>query len=232
MNTFHKLFGIKPKEIKEDVIITPFLNLEYFRTSKRNKISKGLLFEVLTEKYFSVVKTGVGSSFVGDSVVYLKDTPCKRLYFVGSCGAVSNCKVGELVIADKAMAWESFSEILGHSPSHFFINAHNQIFRNFLWLNSDIKKVNLATLGSLSLQDKILYSLKKQEIDVVDMEASAFFSATKYFKLPSIALLYVTDIISSRPFFRDLNKKDRKIIKESRQRAISLICDFIKKRNA
>lgn len=232
MNAFQKLFAVKPKDIKEDVIITPFLNLEFFSSSKGNKINKGFLFEVLTEKYFSVVKTGLGSSFVGDVVVYLKDTPCKRIYFIGSCGAVSDCKVGELVVVDKAMAWESFSEILGHDPSHFFINAHNQLSRSFLWSNSDIKKVNLATLGSLSLQEKVLHSLRKEEIDVVDMEASALFSAIKYFKLSGIALLYVTDVISMRPFFRELSKRDRRIIKESRQRAISLICDFIKNRNA
>jgi purine-nucleoside phosphorylase len=95
-----------------------------------------------------------------------------------------------------------------------------------------VKKANLATLGSLSLQEKILQSLKKQEINVVDMEASAFFSATKYFKLPSLALLYVTDIIASKPFFKDLSSEESKIIRESRQRAISLICQFIKNQNA
>ncbi|MBL7197478.1 MAG: hypothetical protein ISS47_05225 [Candidatus Omnitrophica bacterium] len=230
MDTFLKLFGLKPKEIKEDVIITPFLNLEYFREGKKGKVNKGFLFEVLTKKYFSVVKVGVGSSFVGDSVVYLKDSPCKRLYFIGSCGALTNSNIGELVIVNKALAWESFSEILGHSPSHLFINTQNYLFESFLELNRDIKKVNLATLGSLSLQENVLQLLKKQEIDVVDMEASSFFSATKYFKLPCLAILYVTDIIIKKPFFRDLCKKERKIIKESRQRTISLICDFITNR--
>ncbi|MBL7197562.1 MAG: hypothetical protein ISS47_05645 [Candidatus Omnitrophica bacterium] len=232
MNTFKKLFAVNPKDIKEDVIITPFLNLEYFRKSKRARVNKGFLFDVLTEKYFSVVKVGVGSSFVGDSIVYLKDAPCKRIYFIGSCGIISNFNVGDLIVVDKALAWESFSEILGHSPSHFFISAESDLSRKFLELNKDIRKANLATLGSLSLQEKVSQSLAKQEIDVVDMEVSSFFSATKYFRLPSLALLYATDIIESRPFFRDLNKKEREIIKLSRRRAISLICDFIQNLNA
>ncbi|MDD5005243.1 MAG: hypothetical protein PHS93_01905 [Candidatus Omnitrophica bacterium] len=232
MNTFLKLFGLNPQDIKHDVIITPFINLEYFKINKKSKINKGLLFEVLAESDFSVVKTGVGSSFVGDSVVYLKETACRRIYFIGSCGVVSNFNIGDLIVADKILAWESFSEILGHSPSHFFINAENELSRRFLELNKDIRKANLATLGSLSLQEKVLQSLKRQEIDVVDMEVSAFSSAAKYFKLSSLALLYSTDIIEGKPFSREASHQERKVIKDSRQRAISLICDFIRKLNA
>lgn len=232
MNTFLKLFGTNPKEIKEDVIITPFLNLEYFRTNNKSKIKKGFLFEVLTENNFSVIKTMVGAPFVGDSVVYLKDTSCKRVYFIGSCGAVSNFDIGDLAIADNVLAWESFSEILGNDPSDFFVCTENNLSRSFLELNKDVKMAKVATLGSLSLQEKVLPLLKKQKINVVDMEASAFFSATKYFKLPGFALLYVTDTIVNKPFFRDLEKEEREIIRQSRQRAVSLICSFIEKRSA
>ncbi|MFC1645582.1 hypothetical protein ACFL2Y_00165 [Candidatus Omnitrophota bacterium] len=232
MNTFKRLFAVDAKDVKEDVVVTPFLNLEYFTKNKGSKINKGFIFEVLTEKYFSVVKTGVGSTFVGDCVVYLKDTPCKRLYFIGSCGVISNFNIGDLVIVNKALAWESFSEVLGHNPSHHFISTENEIAKKFLALNSGIKKANLATLGSLSLQKEVSSSLKKQEIDIIDMEASSFFSATKYFRLQGLALLYATDIIASKPFSRDLDKKESEIIKSSRQRAISLICDFIKNLNA
>lgn len=232
MNAFLKLFGTNPKEIKEDVIITPFLNLEYFRISDNNKINKGFLFEVLREKYFSVVRANVGASFVGDSVVYLRDTHCKRVYFIGSCAAVSNFDLGDLVIVDKVLAWESFSEMIGRCPSHFFMQAENNLYKSFLESNKDVRKAKAATLGSLSLQEKVLPLLKKQKINVVDMEVSSFISAVKYFKLPGLALLYVTDIIATKPFFRDSSKEERKIIQDSRQRTISLICNFIKKRSA
>jgi purine-nucleoside phosphorylase len=232
MNTFKKLFSVTKDDIREDVVITPFLNLEYFLRNKGSKISKGFLFEVLCEKYFSVVRVGVNSAFVGDCVVYLKETACKRLYFIGSCGVISDFKIGDLLLVNKALAWESFSEILGRNPSHFFINAENDLLNRFSDSHKDIKKANLATLGSLSLQERVVPSLKKQEIDVVDMEVSSFLSATKYLRLQSLALLYATDIISRKPFFRDLDNKERVAIKSSRQRAISLICDFIQKINA
>ncbi|MFC1709643.1 hypothetical protein ACFL2J_06285 [Candidatus Omnitrophota bacterium] len=232
MNTFRKLFGVNKNEIRQDVIVTPFLNLEYFLRNKGSRINRGFLFEVLTEKYFSVVKTGVGSTFVGDCIVYLKDTPCKRLYFIGSCGVISKFNIGDLIIVNKGLAWESFSRILNRKNTYNFINAENKLLRKFLSLNKDIKKANSASLGSLSLQDEILHSLRKKEINIVDMEVSAFLSAAKYFKLPGLALLYVTDAVTNKPFFRDLNKKEREAIKSSRKKTISLICDFIQKLNA
>ncbi|MFH1621685.1 MAG: hypothetical protein ABIA97_00990 [Candidatus Omnitrophota bacterium] len=232
MNTFRKLFAINPNDIKEDVIITPFLNLEYFKKNEKSKINQGFIFSVLTEKKFSVIKTGMGSSFVGDSVVYLKDTPCQRLYFIGSCGIVSNSKVGDIVVVEKALAWESFSEILGKKFPQLFIKANSSLLQKFLALNKNIKKTNLATLGSLSLEEKLVNYLRGKKIEVVDMEVSAFLSATKYFKIPGLALLYTTDIIKNKPYFRELSKKDREEIKLARQEAISLLCDFIENLNA
>jgi purine-nucleoside phosphorylase len=232
MSAFNKLFAVEPKEIKKDVIITPFLNLEYFKSSQSGRVNKGFIFSVLTENKFSVIKTGIGSSFIGDAVVYLKDTPCRRIYFVGSCGIISNFKIGDLAVVDRALAWESFSQVLGDSCPRFFINAKNELSRAFIESNKEVRGASLATLGSLSLQEKISKSLKKQKIDLVDMEVSAFVSATKYFKIPSLALLYATDIISTKPFFRKLDDEDRGIIKSARQKAISLICDYIQSINA
>ena len=229
---FHKLFAVNPKDIKEDVIITPYLNLEYFRKDKKSRIDKGMLFEVLTEKYFSVIKTGIGHSFVGDAVVYLKNTPCKRLHFIGSCGSISGLEIGDLVSVGKVLAWESFSDILNNKHNYFSIDTNNALLEKFLGFNKEIKLVNLATLGSLSLEESILELLKQKEINTVDMEVSAFSSAAKFFKLPNLALLYVTDIIKEKPFFRDLNKQEKEIIKESRRKAISLICQFIESQTA
>jgi len=232
MSTFKKLFATSPKDIKEDVIITPFLNLEYFKKNKESKISKGFIFSVLTEEKFSVVKVGVGSSFAGDSVIYLKDTPCKRIYFIGSCGIISNFKVGDMVVVEKALAWESFSEMLGNSTPRLLINANSSLLKKFIELNKNINKVKLATLGSLSLQEKVVCFLKKKGIEIIDMEVSAFLSATNYFRIPSLAFLYTTDVISTKLFSRDLNKKDREDIIFARQKAISLLCDFIENLNA
>lgn len=232
MNTFRKLFAVSPQEIKHDVIITPILNLDYFKSDKKNKINKGFLFEVLNEKYFSVIKTGVGPAFVGDAVMYLRQTKAKRLYFIGSCGAVSKFQIGDLAVVDKVLSLESFSNILHQDINYSFINAQNSLCDEFLERHKQIKKANLATIGSLSLQENILPLLKQYGVDIVDMEVSAFINAAKFLKFQSMALLYVTDIIKDKPFCRDLAKKERIVIQDSRRRAISLLCEIAQKKSA
>ena len=231
MSSFKKLFSVDAGQIKEDVVITPFLDLEYFARNKGSRMSKGFLFQVLSEKHYSVIKTGVNSAFVGDCVVYLKDSPCRRLYFIGSCGIVSDFNIGDLIVVEKALAWDSFSQILNKETPVKFICAQKGLMQKFLNLNKDVKRANLASLGSLSLQEQLRPLLRKNNVDIVDMEVSSFLSAASYFKLEGLALLYATDIIDNKQFFRVLGEQEKKIIKFSRQRAISLICDFIQNLN-
>jgi len=232
MNTFSKLFGISKNEIKKDVIITPFLNLDYFKSDKDNKRSKGFLFEVINEDYFSVIKTGVGAPFVGDAVLYLEGSACERLYFLGSCGAVTDLEIGDLVVINKALNLESFTYILNKSLNADFVNIDNNLLNNLYSYYRSIKKAAIASVGSLCLQSSIKDYLVKSNIDVVDMESSAFFSASNKLGLDSLAILYITDIIQDKLFCRDLAKKESDIIKDSRRKAVSLICQFIQKQNA
>lgn len=238
MNTLQRLFGVTAEEIKEDVIITPFLNAAYFVPTAKFRKAKGFLFEVLTQKEFSVIKAGVGASFVGDAVLYLADTPCRRLYFIGSCAGLSPHKVGDIVYAEKAFAAESFSELLEKqsidgSPC---VVAKNNLSAEFLQFcrtqKQRIPAASIATVGSLSLERALFDSLKVQGVGGVDMEASAFFSAANSRSVPCLALLYVTDIIAKRSFFRSLTAEERKAIAAARQHAITLLCAFIRQRNA
>lgn len=242
MNTIERLFGVNADEIKEDVIITPFLNLEYFARGTKPKKTKGFLFEVLTQKQFSVVKTGVGASFVGDAVMYLGETPCKRIYFIGSCASLSPHEVGDTIVAEKALACESFTEVL-HTHTDdcsFVVPKHNLADEFFEFCRSksgednqeqQIKTASLASLGSLSLQHTVLGSLQQRGVGGVDMEASAFFSAANSLFLSCLGLFYVTDTIDQKLFFRNLSVEERKTIKTARQRTIELLCDFIKQRS-
>lgn len=244
MNITERLFGVAAKEIKEDVIITPFLNVEYFAKTAKFRKTKGFLFEVLTQKELSVVKTGVGASFVGDAVMYLRDTPCRRLYFIGSCAGLSPYEVGDIICAEKAFAGESFSELLRNNAidTSSCIVPENDLSDEFLKFcrarqggertRQRIQTASVATLGSLSLESALFDSLKQQGIGGVDMEVSAFLSAANSRGVSCLAVLYVTDTISKKLFFRDLAIPERKTIKTARQQAITLLCAFITHQNA
>lgn len=241
MNAVKRLFGVEAKDIQEDVILTPFLDFAYFAQGKKAKKAKGFLFEVLTDEYCSVIKTGVGASFVGDAVMYLAQTPCKKLYFLGSCAGYGRCEVGDILLAEKALAVESFTDIIEEKNRYAFVSPKKSLQNDLLkWSASHenqqektvIKNATIATLGSLSQQDRLTAFLKQNDISGVDMEVSAFFSAANKRNCACCALLYVTDIIGEKSFFRGLSNEERAEIKEARQRAVTLVCDFIRSQNA
>lgn len=231
MSHFKKLFSVSSDAIRRDVIITPFLGLEYFRQHKGTQRSKGFLFEVLAEQDFTAIKTGVGASFVGDVVLYLRDTPCRRLYFIGSCAAVRNFDVGDILIANRALAAESFSELLKGKFRTGISKPRGLLTEQFLEFYRHSQCGIVATLGSLSLQERLRSSLLKQGVNAVDMETSAFFSAAWHSKFDSLALLYVTDNIGKHSFCLDIDKQERALIQSSRSRAIELLCSFITRKN-
>jgi len=241
MNAVKRLFGVEAKDIQEDVILTPFLDCAYFAHSDKAKKAKGFLFEVFTEEHYSVIKTGVGASFVGDAVMYLAQTPCKKLYFLGSCAGCGHSEVGDILLAEKALAAESFTDIIEENGRYAFVIPKKSLHEDLLkWRASCgnqqekdvIQQANIATLGSLSQQDRLTAFLKQHGISGVDMEVSAFFSAANKRNCACCALLYVTDIIGEKSFFRALTNEERAKIKEARQRAVTLVCDFIRSQNA
>lgn len=243
MNTVKRLFGVNAEDIKENVIITPFLNVEYFARSASSEKAKGFLFETLTQDQFSVVKTGVGASFVGDAIMYLRQTPCTRLYFIGSCASLPPYDVGDIIVTGKALAGESFSDVLQKNTNACsFVVAENNLSDDFFefyhttkegkYHTQQVQVASIATLGSLSLQSALFDSLEQQGIGGVDMEVSAFFSAANKVEAPCLAVLYVTDTIAKKLFFRNLTTEERKTIKVSRQQAITFVCDFITQHSA
>jgi len=233
MNIFQKLFSIKPSLIRQDVILTPFLTLDLFRQSPDSEKTKGLLFEVLNEDKFSVIKTGVGINFVSDAVFYLRNTPCKRVYLIGSCGSVSSLDIGEIVVVEKAYAFESLTQTLNNDFSMEAIPADKKLFDNFMQLNkNNCRKADIATISSFYLEETNIFPFKQKDISGVDLESSGFYSASRYVGLSALAILYVTDIVNKKPFYRNLLPREKSLIRDCRSRAISLLCRYIRERSA
>jgi len=233
MNTFQKLFSVTPNQIKENVIITPFLSPNLFRQNSNINSSKGLFFEVLNEEKFSVVRCGMGTVFVADAVLYLRQTRCKRVYFLGSCGSVSSLALGDVVVAQKVFAYESFTETISNKFAKTNVGPDRELIRNFQKYNKGkCKKVALATVCSLCLEEERVFPFKKNNIQVVDLEVSAFYSAAKYSGLSALAILYVTDIVKKKPFYRKFAPSDSELIRDSRTQAISMLCKYIQERSA
>jgi len=210
MTEFEALFGIKRTQVKKNCILLPLVQREIIDKFKIKKFSKGRLYAAADTPDFTLINTRVGAGFVGDAVVYLKETPCRKLILFGSCGLVKEkdgLTIGSLVCPSECYANESFSGMLLKEkikPKVFY--PHKGFLEEFLRSSQKqgVKKVICSTISSLKLEQDLLDSFTAKGIDALEMECSAFFSASGYAGLKAIAFFYVSDIIKKRPFYKTL----------------------------
>lgn len=232
MTKFETLFGIQASEVKNTCVILPLLGKGMLRNMGVKKLFKGKLYSSGHAEDFTVIVTGIGAGMAGDAVLYLKETGCQNIILLGSCGLVqgkAEMGIGTLASPEISYAMESFSSILldGKTLRKDF-PADKKLMENFLKSYGYVKKVACATLGSLKLEEGMAGLFKEKDIDAVDMECSSVFSASQYIKRKAIALFYVTDIINEKPFYSDLNDKDRLALSLSIKKSCNILCDFIK----
>jgi purine-nucleoside phosphorylase len=68
---------------------------------------------------------------------------------------------------------------------------------------------------------------KKKSVDVLDLECSAFFAAARYTGLAALALFYVTDVITDKPFYEPLKPDEKTRLFASMKKAAVIIRTFI-----
>jgi len=232
MNSFETLFGIKSTQIQKNCILTPFLTKNLLKSLDIKSLIKGKLYSCGNNAHLTLILTGIGAPFVGDSVLYLKDTPCQDIFFFGSCGLIKSTKtlsIGSLISPSSCLAVDSFSQILNHdfnSTSQSL--AHETLLKKFTQqdFSKDIQNIPCASLGSLKLEEDTLEFLKKNKISAVDMECSAFFHAATKIKRRALALLYVTDIIKEKPFYIEKSSFDKTAIDTAIKKSIHALCNL------
>ncbi len=233
MTTFERLFGINESKVKKTCVILPLLSKNLLKFLNIENLYRGKLYASGENNSFTIIQTGIGAPLLGDSMLYLKDTACKNVVLFGSCGLVSKKQaldIGGIVAPSKCLAFESFTSMLlkDKMPSSIF-SPDKDLFKDFIatYKNSSIKEVTCATLGSLKLETDYIGLFEKENIDVLDMECSAFFSSAKSIGLKAIALFYVTDILIEKPFYTPLSAKDSLSLNSSIEHGVDLICRFI-----
>lgn len=209
---FNFLFGIDCEQLKETCVITPFCSREIVTGLQISNLKKGFLYSSGNNDIFSVIITKMGAGFTGDAVLYLKDTNCKNLIFFGSCGAIRNdIRTGSIIIVKQSISQDSFVNILLRRKSYDIFYPGKDLFER-ITLNdkySKLIKATCITVGSLKMEKQYIETQKSQQIDVVDMETSAFLAASKYIDKNAVSIMFVTDNIKNYPFykaFKDVNK--------------------------
>lgn len=232
MSTFKTLFGIEESEVKETCILTPLVTKDNLRRFGVEKFSHGKLYNTGGSEHLTLIRTGVGTPLLGDAVLYLEETPCKHIILFGSCGLIrhsADLTIGNLVSPVECHACESFIQVLQDMMENLDIFYPDEsLLEEFFRHNKDeiIKRVHCVTFGSLKMEEEKLHFFGEQEIDVVDMECSAFFAASRYINRRAMALLYITDIVDEQPFYKPLLPQDKTSLISSINYAIDILCNF------
>ncbi len=232
MSNFKVIFGIDKDEVKKNCVLLPLLTKNILNNFSGLEFLRGKLYACAQEKNFTVIHTGLGPTLLGDAVLYLADTQAENVILFGSCGLVKetdDLSIASLVVPRKAFNKESFSHTLleddcsskASYPDKGLLEKLAQI------KNCGIKKVDCATVGSLKLEEERIEDFVEKRIEVVDMECSAFFNACRYIKRRAAALLYVTDILKVRPFYKKLDTKIKSTLSSSINHGVNILCKLI-----
>lgn len=230
MIAFEQLFGVPKEHIQKTCVLTPFLSKGLLQSFEIETLHKGSPFSCGQSNDFSLIHTQVGAPFVGDAVLYLADSPCENLIFLGACGAVKRTDMisfGSVVIPAKALNCESFSDLVTRKLDVLKTSLPDDHLRKKLSeMDNSLVNVACASFGSFKLEELYVDFLLKNDIHVVEMEVCAFFHAARNIRRKGVALLYVTDLIGENHIFAPLSPAQQSVIHITQQRIFRIIREF------
>lgn len=233
MNVFKNLFGLDPGDMQENCILLPCVNKDLLAAFGVLEFTGGKLYGCAQGDGFTLIHARIGACFVGDLVLYLKQTPCRQVFLFGSCGSAGFLDVGRLVLPVRCFARESFSALLrGEDKPWPVFYPDNLLCESFQKRLNDcrVDEVTCMTLSSLKLEEGLVEEFKDNKIDVLEMECSAFFAAASKIRLPAMGLFYVSDVVGKKPFHEDLSASDKQAVKAGMKNGIKALCGFMRKK--
>ncbi len=235
MKQIRAILGIEETQIRKVCILMPFINKYILNSFGIANMSKGWPYLSASTEYLTLIYTRIGAAFAGDAVLCLQDTPCRYLFFIGTCGLLyckSNIYIGDIVLPSSSWEIESFSQLLREEfglaqrsiPDKFLIDECERYFNK-----EKIHMVSCATVGSLQMEKAIIPFLKEKDVRVVDMETSAFFNAAFKTNKKAVALLVVSDIMKEIPFYESQATQNKQKIQRSIHRIIEAVIYLAKR---
>lgn len=220
MASFIDLFGIDESEVRDTCVLSPFLYKGLTANFGLGNLAKGARYASASTDSITLIHTQIGALQVGDCVLHLKKTNCKRVVLFGACGAVNNHhKIGTIVTPKRAYNYESFSTLINDEyivPDHY--KADDALIDQ-----THCTHPYCASLGSVNLEKDYILRLKQNEIEIVDMETCALYAACEQSFLHGISVLYVTDHIEKSDVFDKKSAADYCHISEAQNKCVEMI---------
>ncbi len=203
--------GCEPEQIQRDVILTPHWKVELFTPYVQAviEIVPGKVYEFeLRSHPVTMIRTGIGAPLTGDALLALGSTPCKRLIFIGSTGALQpDLNIGDLVIPTLSLSGDGFSRYLqpGLPPADTFLQPAfpDEFFSITLngYANAlapaagfAVHRGTIFSTDSIAAQFPLLDDLAREhDCCAIEMETAAVFAAARFVNIQATALLAVSD---------------------------------------
>jgi purine-nucleoside phosphorylase len=234
------VFGCRPQDVAEDVIVTPFVPLKGFRRQVEGELlelSPPFFYKGFTATFggrkATVIATGVGPSQVGDCLGFLSLTPARRVLFAGAVGGLAEDQaIGEFFLPLEAADGEGFTRYLDR-PFREVVRRARRIPRphpcgedlsGFLTRKGfPVREGRVFTVGSIASESpENLQELRSQGYDAIDMELSAFYSAALHYGLSGAALTYISDLPLRSSLWQEKGPKEQEALRRA-YRALPLL---------
>ncbi len=234
MEIFKKLFGIEAEKVQASCVVMPFVTKGILGELGVQKLARGQLYGAGQGECFTVFHSRMGASFTGDAVLYLENTPCREIYFLGTCGLlrpIPGLEIGSLVSPIRCFAQESFTSLLLAESAPLSVTTPDRSVQQFLLRDGggEIKEVTGLSAGSLKLQQEKIGEWQERGVQVVDLESAAFLAAARQIERSAAALMVVSDIVKERPWYQQDN---RELIGGSLTTAARILCEIINRKQS
>ena len=225
--TFKTLYGINADTVQKTCIIMPFDIPNAAKQLGVTAMTGGKLFTCGQGQGFTLIRSGMGAGFVGDCVLWLDESPCQNIFFLGTCGLVKktdDIDIGTLLTPDAIYPLESFSNIItGKMSTPQPIQADHSLLE---MISLNIPRKSCVCFPSLHEESKHISFFNQLGADVIEMECAAFFSAAKKIHRRSSALLIISDILGDKNFCFNLSSQQKESLTKGIGQAVGILQDF------
>jgi len=212
MDAFSALFGIGRSEIAPTCVLLPYARKNILGWLGVPALSRGKLYRSGRGKDFSVVQTGMGAVFLGDSVLYLAEAGVENFILFSACGMLSprsESGIGSLLVPLSCSDW---GRRQGACPRASALPDPGLL--RFLLSCPGARGVAAASVGSLKDVEENPEKMRRAGIEAVDLECAALFAAARETHSRAGALLYATDIPGVRPHYRSWSGEEKSALFE------------------
>jgi purine-nucleoside phosphorylase len=230
MPCFKRLFGLEKDRVQKTCVLMPFIPPGAIKALGTGPLINGRIFASASSPDLTVIRTGVGAGFVGDCVLYLKDSPCKNIVFMGSAGLVNKSTgldIGSLTLPETAWGFEGFNSILeGKTSPPVRSYPHAPFLAQFRAMAPSLMMSRAISFPSLFLEGQWMPEFRDLEADVIEMECATLFLTAKKTGQKAMAVLFISDILQEKPLGIALSARDKKNLTDGIGQACNLIKEF------